>query len=71
MTTKEVNEDEAAKAEVSQQGDAPAATYKNKRRDEELAALARAKEVIVETTGGSAAAFIRFAPAGASTVMRQ
>merc|ERR1712066_807025 len=63
VTTKELNEDKAAKAEVSQQCEAASATYaaESKSRDEELAALAKAKEVIVEATGGSAAAFIQFA----------
>ena len=45
------------------QCEAVAVTYaaENKSRDEELAALAKAKEIIVEATGGTAAAFIQFA----------
>merc|ERR1719203_703326 len=62
VTTKELNEDKAAKARVSQECEAAADTYaaESKSRDEELAALAKAKEVIIEATGGSAAAFIQF-----------
>merc|ERR1740120_163811 len=63
VTQKELSEDKAAKAEVHQQCEAAAATYaaESKSRDEELAALAEAKKVIVEATGGSAAAFIQVA----------
>merc|ERR1719188_2368491 len=63
VTTKEFNEDKAAKAEVSQQCEAAAETHaaESKSRDEELAVLAKAKEVVVEATGGSAAAFIQVA----------
>ena len=51
MTTKEFNGDEASKAEASQQCEAAAATFmaENTRWYEELAALAKAKEVIWET----------------------
>merc|ERR1719188_415576 len=61
VTSKELAEDKAAKAEASQQCEAAAATYaaESKSRDEELAALAKAKEVIIEATGGSAAACIQ------------
>merc|ERR1719416_186139 len=63
VTSKELAEDKAAKAEVHQQCEAAAATYaaESKSRDEELAALAAAKKIIVEATGGSAAAFIQVA----------
>merc|ERR1740120_614991 len=61
VTTKELSEDKAAKAEVHQQCEAAAATFaaESKSRDEELAALAEAKKIIVEATGGAAAAFIQ------------
>merc|ERR1711972_1126370 len=63
VTSKELAEDKAAKAEVHQQCEAAAATYaaESKSRDEELAALAAAKKIVVEATGGSAAAFIQVA----------
>jgi len=63
VTTKELSEDKAAKAEVHQQCEAAAANYaaESKSRDEELAALAKAKEIVVEATGGAAAAFIQVA----------
>ena len=63
VTKKELSEDKAAKAELIRQREAAAVTYaaENKSRDEELAALSRAKETIVEATGGTAAAFIQFA----------
>jgi len=63
VTSKELAEDKEAKAEVSQQCEAAAATYaaESKSRDEELAVLAKAKAVVVEATGGSAAAFIQVA----------
>jgi len=64
VTSKELSEDKNAKAEVSQQCEAAAATYasESKSRTEELAVLAQAKKVVVEATGGSAAAaFIQVA----------
>merc|ERR1719393_291905 len=52
VTTKELNNDVQAKADVEQQCETAAATHaaESKSRDEELAALAQAKSVIVEAT---------------------
>merc|ERR1719277_1541024 len=55
-TSKELAEDIQAKEDVHQECETAAETYaaEKKSRDEELKALAAAKKVIVESTGGSA-----------------
>jgi len=56
VTSKELNGDVQAKADVQQQCETAAATHaaESKSRDEELKALAQARAVIVEATGGAA-----------------
>jgi len=56
VTTKELNGDVQAKADVQQQCETAASNHaaESQSRDEELKALAQAKAVIVEATGGAA-----------------